>query len=66
MEYPGELESLLWYMPRNELNEAIVTTKTLTADKQMDRVKLHFLPVACYAYTVGENTLKHTQALYGL
>lgn len=65
-EYPGELESLLWYMPRNGLKEAIVTTKTLTIDKQMDFVRLHFLPVACYAYTVGENTLKQAQEFYGL
>lgn len=65
-ENPGELESLLWYMPRNGLKEAIVTTKTLTTDKQMDCVLLHFLPVACYAYTVGENTLKHAQDFYGL
>ena len=63
---PGELQSLLWYMPRNGLKEAIVTTKTQTADKQLDSVNLHFIPVACYAYVVGENTIKHAQAMYGL
>lgn len=65
VEHIGELESLLWYMPKNDLNEAIVTTETITADKVMDSVVLHFMSVACYAYTVGENTLKHTQELYG-
>lgn len=64
-EHTGELESLLWYMPKNGLKEAIVTTETVTVDKVMDSVVLHFMPVACYAYTVGENTLKHTQELYG-
>lgn len=63
---PGELESLLWYMPRNNVKEAIVTTKTIMTDKQLDNVILHFVPVACYAYTVGENTLKRTQDRYGL
>jgi len=65
-DYPGELESLLWYMPQNGLKEAIVTTKTRTEDKQMKEVLLHYIPVSCYAYTVGENTLKHVQEYYGL
>jgi len=66
VEHTGELESLLWYMPKNELKEAIVTTETITANKTMDEVTLHFIPTACYAYTVGKNTLIHTQELYGL
>lgn len=66
VEHTGELASLLWYMPQNGLKEAIVTTETLTADKTMDEVHLHFIPVACYAYTVGKNTLRHTQEMYGL
>ena len=66
VEHPGELESLLWYMPKNGLKEAIVTTETLTADMEMDSVTLHFMPVACYAYTVGKNTLKQIQEFFGL
>ena len=64
-KHPGELGSLLWYMPKNGLKEAIVTSETVTTDKMMDSVVLHFLPAACYAYTVGENTLKQTQELNG-
>lgn len=63
---PGELTSLLWFLSKNKLREAIVTTETLTADKEMDSVTLHFIPVACYAYTVGKNTLNRTQQMYGL
>lgn len=66
VENPGELASLLWFMSKNGLKEAIVTSETLTADKVMDSVILHFIPVACYAYTVGKNTLKHAQEMYGL
>lgn len=66
VENPGELASLLWFMPKNGLKEAIVTSETLTAVKVMDSVILHFIPVACYAYTVGKNTLKHAQEMYGL
>ena len=65
VEHPGELASLLWYMPKNGLKEAIVTTETQIADKVMECVTLHFIPAACYAYTVGENTLRHTQDFYG-
>lgn len=65
-EYPGELISLLGFMPKNGLEEAIVTSKTKTIDKHMEQVLLHFIPVACYAYTVGENTLKHVYDFAGL
>ena len=48
-EHPGELESLLWYMPNNGLTDAIVTSRTITTKREMDDVVLHFMPVACYA-----------------
>ena len=64
--HPGELESLLWYMPKNGLTDAIVTSETVTMTKEMDNVTLHFMPVACYAYTVACNTLKNTRSIYGL
>lgn len=63
---PGELESLLWYMPKNGLTDAIVTSETVTLTKKMQQVTLHFMPVACYAYTVASNTLKNTRMIYGL
>ena len=65
-ERPGELESLLWYMPKNGLTDAIVTSETVTMMKEMDNVVLHFMPVACYTYTVARNTLENTCFLYGL
>ena len=65
IEFYGELASLLWYLPKNGLKEAIVTTETITTDKVMESVVLHFMPAACYAYTVGENTLRHTRERYG-
>lgn len=65
-ERPGELESLLWYMPKNGLTDAIVTSETVTMMKEMDKVVLHFMPAACYAYTVARNTLENTRFLYGL
>ena len=57
-DHLGELESLLWYMPKNGLTDAIVTSRTITTKREMDDVVLHFMPVTCYEYTVAANTLK--------
>ncbi len=65
-QHPGELMSLLWYMPKNGLTDALVTSETKTLTKEMDSVTLHFMPVACYAYTVAANTLRKTRMIYGL
>ena len=66
VQHPGELNSLLWYMPKNGLTDAIVTTETVTQTKKLDYVTIHFMPVACYAYTVASNTLRSTHLFYGL
>ena len=65
-EKPGELESLLWYMTNNKLTDAIVTTQTITNKTELNSVVLHFMPTACYAYTVASNTLQSTRVSYGL
>ncbi|MCI2082955.1 MAG: ATP-binding protein [Bacteroidales bacterium] len=65
-EKPDDLTSLKTYMERNSMDYAMVTTKTTTGMKEMPFGILQFLPVACYAYTVGENTLKSTKASFGL
>ena len=65
-ERPGELDSLLWYMPKNGLKDAIVTSETIAKTKEMEEMTLHFIPVACYAYTVAGNTLYNKNLLYGL
>lgn len=63
---PDELNSLLYYMPQNNLKQAIVTSKTSFAKHNMKCGELLFLPTACYAYIVGKNTLYKTKQLYGL
>jgi len=61
-----ELDSLLRYMNKNGLTDAIVTSETQTITKDLDHIVLHFIPVACYAYTVASNTLVSTRISYGL
>ena len=58
-------KKLTLILSKNNLKEAIVTTESVTTKKEMNDVVWHFIPAACYAYTVGKNTLKRTQELYG-
>ena len=64
--YPMELESLISYMEKNGMSYAMVTTKTETGLKELPFGNLQFLPVACYAYMVGKNTLRSVKNSYGL
>ncbi|MBR4536731.1 MAG: ATP-binding protein [Bacteroidales bacterium] len=61
-----ELKSLETFMRINGLTHAIVTSISETGKKNVPFGYLQFMPVACYAYTVGENTLKATKMSFGL
>ena len=61
-----ELKSLETFMKTNGLTHAIVTSITETGKKDVSFGCLQFMPVACYAYTVGENTLMATKMSLGL
>lgn len=62
----SELKSLETFMMTNGLTYSIVTSITETGKKETPYGILQFIPAACYAYTVGENTLKATKASFGL
>ncbi len=53
-------------MDRNSMHDALVTTTTLSGVKDLNGKKIHFIPVACYAYIVGENTINQIKSVYGL
>ncbi len=65
-QHPEELTSLLSFLSQNKMTYALVTSKTETVRHQMQACVLQFIPVACYAYTVGRNTINRTKQLYGL
>lgn len=65
-ERPGELVSLKYFMEKNNMREAIVTTRTQQGTKVLEWGTIHYIPVACYVYTVGENTLRQVQENHGL
>lgn len=63
---PGELKSLFFFMERNDIKNALVTSIKERGIKELNGKTLHFIPAACYAYIVGENTLNQTKDIYGL
>lgn len=48
------------------MHDALVTTTTLSGVKNLNGKNIHFMPVACYAYIVGKNTINQTKSIYGL
>ncbi len=64
-ENPGELKSLLSFCETNQLKSALVTTIDKAGSREMQQMKLHFLPSALYAYTVGKNTILQKQQRIG-
>jgi hypothetical protein len=60
-EKPDELKSLLTFCEINALKSALITTIDKTGSKEMQKMKLHFLPSALYAYTIGKNTILQKQ-----
>ncbi len=65
-EHPGDLQSLKVFCEKNHLTHAFVTSISESGHHKMDWGTLQFLPVACYAYTVGRNTLEHVRDNCGL
>lgn len=63
---PLNLQSLRSYMEKNGMRYALVTTKSETGMKETPFGVLQFIPVACYAYTVGQHTLTSTKNSFGL
>ncbi len=63
---PGDLKSLSYFLDRNSLSTALVTSKSVLGLQKLNEKNIHFIPVACYAYILGENTLNQTKSSYGL
>ena len=52
-----ELKSLIKFCRENKLTSALVTTIKIKDIKEIDGIKIQFVPAATYAYNVGKNTL---------
>lgn len=62
----SELKSLGYFMEKKGLSHALVTSLSEQGKRDMPYGCLQFMPSACYAYTVGENTLKAKKMAFGL
>jgi predicted AAA+ superfamily ATPase len=62
-EKPGDLKSLLQFLKDNNLQNALVTTIDKEGTKEIDNLKLKYIPASVYAYTVGKNTILQKQKL---
>jgi hypothetical protein len=65
-EHYKELKSLLQFMEINSIEEAIVTTISKFEEKQLQKIRLQYIPSAVYAYIVGHNTFEKKQQTLGL
>jgi len=65
-QHPEELKSLLYFMNKNDLDNALVTSVQEFGEKEVNGTHIHFMPVASYVYIVGYNTLNQTKNHYGL
>jgi len=55
---PKELESLIWFCRKNNLNTAMVTTIDKEGVTELEGVRLQYIPSSVYAYVVGANTIE--------
>ena len=66
IDHPYELKSLKYFLERNNMRNAWVTTISKFGNKDLGNANIHFLPAACYAYTVSKNTLNQVKNSFGL
>lgn len=55
---PQELNSLIQFCKNNNFNSALVTTIKEEGIKEIEEVKLTFIPSSIYTYNIGNQTLK--------
>ncbi len=65
-ENPYELKSLLEFCQANDLRRVTVTSRTVSATKNVRGVEITFVPTSVYCYGLGANLVSGRQALTGL
>jgi len=57
-EKPNDLKSLIHFCQSNSFQKALVTSIDQIGVKEIDSIKLSFLPASIYSYNIGDITLK--------
>ncbi len=65
-DHPQDLDSLEYFMERNKIDTAVVTSITKHGEVEFGGRKLLFIPTACYCYTVGENLITQGKSPFEL
>ncbi len=65
-ERPSELASLGYFMEKNKMDFALVTSISRRGTRQLNGNEVLFVPTACYAYTAAKNTLLQMPSEIGL
>lgn len=55
---PKDLSSLIKFCKANNFSKAITTTISELGIKELEELKITFIPASIYAYNLGDNTLK--------
>jgi len=55
---PNDLKNVVQFCRSNNLDNALVTTKTKTGNHVIENINIKFLPVSLYCYTVGHNLVR--------
>ena len=67
VDHPGELTSLLAFAKKHNLTDVVVTTIDRREDRELQGIRIHFVPAAEYAYTQGRlTTLSHSMKASGI
>lgn len=64
--HPGDLKSLNFFMDSNNLKKGLATSISQMGWRELNGKNVYFIPLACYAYTVGENTINQRKSFYGI
>jgi predicted AAA+ superfamily ATPase len=60
--HPTELASLISFGSSNKLDRVTVTTRSLSAEKEVQGIRMRFVPTAIYCYMVGMNLIRGRSA----
>ena len=55
VDHPEELRGLTSFCTANQLGATLVTTKTRREKKIINGIRVNFVPVSEYCYTIGKN-----------
>jgi len=64
VDQPGELKSLLAFAKSNNMNWAVVTTRTRSLTRAVQGVELRYVPTALYVYHRGFRAIEAVEATY--